>query len=381
MSVGGYAAVVLVFGIGFAAMGLVIAVSGAFIVAEDVGGIVAVVMGLLSTGLGVFLLAIWWRSRGNNRLVVDSGGITLDHTKRQRFQVAWREVGAVGLSWFERSRPRTPYIVHRFCLVDLYPADSGFRARHPEMEQYWGVGGIEEGYRVTFGTGNHLNVLDAAFRRLVPRLYLGVGPAAFTGRRAEATPQPGQAGAAQQATTIDVGVFSRAARFVGGGTLLGALGIGFVPITVIFFVARGATSPAGWVFLASTVVLLAAAVFLVASFARMRTRTRATLTVDRAGLRYRGSGDRAFDLTWAELGGVGISWTRSGWLYPTRFAYLELFLADLRSRAAHPEMERWWRQQGPRAGYRLLLGVEDTAAEVDRAVRHYCPRRYLGVRT
>ncbi|MGW0516343.1 hypothetical protein [Crossiella sp. NPDC003009] len=132
------------------------------------GGVLRVTTGALGAGfLGLSLIAVMcWRviSR-ERRLRVSPHGLRWDEDHGSPFSLRWAELGAVELTRGER----------RKLTLDLYPGDSAFRQRHPEMEHLWGAYGIENGYRIQLGDSVQvLPPVELALRRYCPTLYRGV---------------------------------------------------------------------------------------------------------------------------------------------------------------------------------------------------------------
>ncbi|WP_280502215.1 hypothetical protein [Nocardia farcinica] len=153
------AAILLAAGLGLLAIwaglsGRVTGGQGAGIAVAVVGGVL-VLIGL--TG------ALLWRVITRPRsLVIDQAGLRWHDPRGNPWQVAWPELAGVALS---RTVNRNPTKVAPSAMVrlDLFPADPGFRRRHPEMEPLWEFHRVHAGYRVPFG-----EVLDRD--GLVPRL-------------------------------------------------------------------------------------------------------------------------------------------------------------------------------------------------------------------
>ncbi|MBP2476837.1 hypothetical protein JOF53_005709 [Crossiella equi] len=132
------------------------------------GGVLRVTTGALGAGfLGLSLIAVMcWKVLARDRkLRISPHGLRWDEDHGASFTLRWAELGAVELT---RGAKRT-------ISLDLYPGDSSFRQRHPEMEHLWERHQVENGYRIPLGDSVRLlPPVEIALRRYCPALYRGV---------------------------------------------------------------------------------------------------------------------------------------------------------------------------------------------------------------
>ncbi|MCK2244867.1 MULTISPECIES: hypothetical protein [unclassified Crossiella] len=158
---------VFVGAVGAGVLGLVVMLLAIFGVI-GAGGVLRVTTGALGAGfLGLSLIAVMcWRviSR-DRRLRISPHGLRWDEDHGSPFTLRWAELGAVELTRGERGK----------ISLDLYPGDSNFRQRHPEMEHLYGRHGIDNGYRLPLGDSVQLlPPVELALRRYCLNLYRGV---------------------------------------------------------------------------------------------------------------------------------------------------------------------------------------------------------------
>jgi hypothetical protein len=116
-------------------------------------------------------------------LVIGQDGIRLDDPRGRPWSATWQELGGVAISRTRQRRVKPADVVVRRILVrlDLFPADAGFRASHPEMDHLWELHRVRNGYRLPFGSAPQLiPLMDEAFRRCCPDIYRGVVDEGFT---------------------------------------------------------------------------------------------------------------------------------------------------------------------------------------------------------
>lgn len=132
------------------------------------GGVLRVTTGALGAGfLGLSLIAVmcWRVIARDRRLRISPHGLRWDEDHGSSFTLRWQELASVELTRGDR----------RTLTLDLYPGDSFFSQRHPEMEHLWGRHGIQNGYRIQLGdTIQLLPPVELALRRYCPTLYRGV---------------------------------------------------------------------------------------------------------------------------------------------------------------------------------------------------------------
>ncbi|MCK2215546.1 hypothetical protein MF672_017390 [Actinomadura sp. ATCC 31491] len=168
-----------------AALGLVTLVSVAAGQVTGGGGVTvaAAVLGLGFLAIGLLPVLTWRRTARPRRLILDAHGVRWDDPRGRPWAVGWAELSGVGLS---RTRQRAvtlaDHLVRRTMVrLDLFPADPGFRARHPEMEHLWEFHTVRNGYRLPLGSRPaYVPLIEEGMRRLRPAAYLGVKDEGFT---------------------------------------------------------------------------------------------------------------------------------------------------------------------------------------------------------
>ncbi|WP_248960718.1 hypothetical protein [Sphaerisporangium perillae] len=150
------------------------------------GGATAAVVGVL----GVVFIAIallpvltWRKITRPRKLVIEQPGIRWDDPAGRSWAVAWSELAAVAVSRTVQRRFRLDdYLMPRKVMLrlDLFPADPGFRARHPEMEHLWEFHRVVNGYRLPLGSvRKHIEPIEQGMRTHRPNIYLGVRDEGF----------------------------------------------------------------------------------------------------------------------------------------------------------------------------------------------------------
>lgn len=142
--------------------------------------IVIMVFGALLLSVALLGMLGWKIMTRPVQLVIEQHGMRWVDPKGGPWAVAWEELESVAVS---RTVSRAPAVVHRAVMVrlDLFPADAGFRDRHPEMEQMWEFHRVRNGYRVPFGdAGELLPRLDNGLRIFAGSRYRGVVDEGFT---------------------------------------------------------------------------------------------------------------------------------------------------------------------------------------------------------
>lgn len=166
------------FGVLGVAAGLTGGVSGSPAVA-----IAAVVFGAIMLLIALIGLLSWRAVTRPRSLVLEPAGIRWIDPRGSSWSVAWPELAAVSVSRTVNRNPRK-LVSSAMVRLDLFPADPGFRQRHPEMERLWEFHGVRNGYRVPFGDipDSHGLVprLDAGFRVFAGPRYRGVIDEGFT---------------------------------------------------------------------------------------------------------------------------------------------------------------------------------------------------------
>ncbi|SDH09805.1 hypothetical protein [Nonomuraea jiangxiensis] len=143
---------------------------------------VSAVLGLLFLGIGLLPVIAWRKISRPRRLVFDGFGVRWDDPQGRPWAAGWGELDAVGISRTRQRRVRpADYIIRKTMVrLDLFPADRGFRARHPEMEHLWEFHTVKNGYRLPLGSNpKYIPVIEHAMRQFRPAAYLGVRDEGF----------------------------------------------------------------------------------------------------------------------------------------------------------------------------------------------------------
>ncbi|MFC4535225.1 hypothetical protein [Sphaerisporangium dianthi] len=144
---------------------------------------VAGVLGVVFIAAGLLPLVAWRTITRPRKLVIEQLGIRWDDPRGTSWAVAWAELSGVAVSrTVQRRFKLDDYLLPRKVMVrvDLFPADPGFRARHPEMEPLWELHRVQNGYRLPLGSGRrHIEPIDQGMRAHRPNIYLGVRDEGF----------------------------------------------------------------------------------------------------------------------------------------------------------------------------------------------------------
>ncbi|MEO3868693.1 hypothetical protein ABGB18_07680 [Nonomuraea sp. B12E4] len=143
---------------------------------------VSAVLGLLFLGIGLLPLIAWRKISRPRRLVFDGFGVRWDDPQGRPWAAGWAELAGVGISRTRQRRVRAADHIIRKTMVrlDLFAADPGFRARHPEMEHMWEFHTVKNGYRLPLGSNpKYVPVIEHAMRRFRPAAFLGVRDEGF----------------------------------------------------------------------------------------------------------------------------------------------------------------------------------------------------------
>ncbi|GGK97086.1 hypothetical protein Sme01_35440 [Sphaerisporangium melleum] len=146
-------------------------------VAGGTGVVVAAgVLGVVFIAVGLIPLVAWRAITRPRRLVIEQPGIRWDDPRGTSWAVAWTELSGVAISrTVQRRFGPADYLLPRKVRVrlDLFPADPGFRTRHPEMEHLWKAHRV--GYRLPLGSApRHIDPIDQAMRAHRPNIYLAI---------------------------------------------------------------------------------------------------------------------------------------------------------------------------------------------------------------
>lgn len=152
------------------------------------------VVGILIFGAGLLLVGlipVFNRKRlfRPRRLVIEHAGIRWDDPQGKPWAVPWHELAAVSISLNEKAEgpelSLTGMIAgaavdktlgkHVRVRLDLFPADPGFRSRHPEMEHLWEFYKLRNGFRQPLGNnGRCVQPIELAVSHFQPRVYRGI---------------------------------------------------------------------------------------------------------------------------------------------------------------------------------------------------------------
>ncbi|NBE94688.1 hypothetical protein FE391_12460 [Nonomuraea sp. KC401] len=151
---------------------------------EGGGGtaVVVGVLGLIFLGIGLLPVFTWRRISRTRRLVFDAAGVHWDDPKGKPWTAPWTELSGVGISRTRQRRVKlTDYIIRKTMVrLDLFPADPGFRSRHPEMEHLWEFHTVKNGYRLPLGSNaKYIPVIEEGMRRFHSAAYLGIKDEGF----------------------------------------------------------------------------------------------------------------------------------------------------------------------------------------------------------
>ena len=164
-------------------LALVGAVS-AFADGEPVGGIIAGIIGIAFTGIGVMAVVKFKTVSRPRKLIIEQQGIRLDDPQGMPWAVGWQELGAISISRTqERAVQLADALVKRTLVrVDLHPRDpQRFRPAHPTMEPLWEFHRVQNGYRLPLGdSAGFIGPIDHGLRTFAPSIYRGVIDEGFT---------------------------------------------------------------------------------------------------------------------------------------------------------------------------------------------------------
>ncbi|TMR29878.1 hypothetical protein ETD85_31060 [Nonomuraea zeae] len=145
-------------------------------------GVVVAILGLVFLLIGLSPIIAWRRVSRPRRLVLDGFGVRWDDPQGRPWAVPWGELSGVGISRTRQRRVKPADYLFRKTMVrlDLFPADAGFRSRHPEMEHLWEFHTVENGYRLPLGSNpKYIPVIERAMRQWRPAAYLGIRDEGF----------------------------------------------------------------------------------------------------------------------------------------------------------------------------------------------------------
>jgi hypothetical protein len=143
--------------------------------------VAAGVIGGILLLLGLVVVSSWQKLTRPRRLVFDQDGIRMDDPGGKPWFVAWHELGAVAISRTVQTKVKATDMRRTLVRLDMFPADPGFRARHPEMEHLWELHRVRSGCRLPFGSSpQFIPLIDEAMRRYRPDVYQGVRDEGFT---------------------------------------------------------------------------------------------------------------------------------------------------------------------------------------------------------
>jgi hypothetical protein len=147
------------------------------------GSAVAVlVLGLIFLFIGLLPIITWRKLSRPRKLVFDVHGVRWDDPQGRPWAAPWAELSGVGISRTQQRRVKLADYIMRKTMVrlDLFPADPGFRARHPDMEHLWEFHTVKNGYRLPLGSNpKYIPVIEHAMRQYRPAIYLGIRDEGF----------------------------------------------------------------------------------------------------------------------------------------------------------------------------------------------------------
>lgn len=123
------------------------------------------------------------------KLIVEQQGIRWDDPEGTSWAIPWAELSAVSINKHGKLEVGPQSVNDRivgaatekltgenvFVRVDLYPADPGFRSRHPQLEHLWEFQDVKNGYRLPLGRNpGYIPLLAQAMAYFAPQVYRGV---------------------------------------------------------------------------------------------------------------------------------------------------------------------------------------------------------------
>ncbi|MEV4109765.1 hypothetical protein [Nonomuraea sp. NPDC049695] len=185
IDVGGDAKVKALIGGSVAGVIGLIAIFSAF-TGQTTGGsgsaVVVLILGLVFLFIGLLPIIAWRKISRPRRLVFDGFGVRWDDPQGRPWAVAWNELSGVGISRTQQRRVKlADHLIRRTMVrLDLFPADQGFRTRHPDMEHLWEFHTVKNGYRLPLGSNpKYIPVIEHAMRQYRPAVYLGIRDEGF----------------------------------------------------------------------------------------------------------------------------------------------------------------------------------------------------------
>ncbi|MET8866034.1 hypothetical protein ABZW11_24115 [Nonomuraea sp. NPDC004580] len=140
------------------------------------------IVGAIFLLIGLLPVLTWKKLSRPRRLVFDAHGVRWDDPQGQPWGAAWQELAGVGISRTQQRRVKLADYILRKTMVrlDLFPADPGFRQRHPEMEHLWEFHTVKNGYRLPLGSNpKYVPVIERAMRQYRPAAYWGIKDEGF----------------------------------------------------------------------------------------------------------------------------------------------------------------------------------------------------------
>ncbi|MFD1539179.1 hypothetical protein [Nonomuraea guangzhouensis] len=144
--------------------------------------VVAGLFGLVFLTIGALPIITWRKLSRPRKLVFDGYGVRWDDPQGKPWSAPWAELAGVGISRTQQRRVKLADYIMRKVMVrlDLFPADPGFRARHPELEHLWEFHTVKNGYRLPLGSNpKYIPVIEQAMRQYRPAAYLGIRDEGF----------------------------------------------------------------------------------------------------------------------------------------------------------------------------------------------------------
>ncbi|MCG5215330.1 hypothetical protein [Streptosporangium sp. KLBMP 9127] len=144
--------------------------------------ITVALLGIVFLAIGLLPVFAWQKLARPRELIFEADGVRWDDPEGRPWAVQWHELAGVRISRTQQRRVKPADYIMRKVMVrlDLFPADPGFRLRHPEMEHLWEFHRVRNGYRLPLGSSpKFIPVIDNAMRQLHPSVYQGVQDEGF----------------------------------------------------------------------------------------------------------------------------------------------------------------------------------------------------------
>lgn len=153
------------------------------------GAIAAIAIGSVFLLIGLLPAITAKKTFRPRKLIFEAQGVRWDDPQGKPWAIAWRELAAVSISKHGALEVKRPSLSEKLVeaatdkltgenvlvRLDLFPADPGFRARHPELEHLWQFQNVQNGYRLSLGrSANYITPMAQALAAFAPNIYKGV---------------------------------------------------------------------------------------------------------------------------------------------------------------------------------------------------------------